>query len=127
MKLSEKVAALMGFMEGKEIDATTVEGQIFTKIAEILRDMSYEIEDLETRCDDLRDYCDELDSDLGDVEEYLLDELDDEDDEDDDDYYPSGRSYDDDYDGAFYDPYSSRSPGICRGCPSAGGCNACFH
>jgi len=48
-------------------------------------------------------------------------------DEDDDDYYPSGRSYDDDYDGAFYDPYSSHSPGICRGCPSAGGCNACFH
>ena len=47
--------------------------------------------------------------------------------EDDDDYYPSGHSYDDDYDGAFYDPYSSRSPGICRGCPASGGCNACFH
>lgn len=53
--------------------------------------------------------------------------FDDDYDEDDDDYYSSGRSYDDDYDGAFYDPYSSRSPGICRGCPSAGGCNACFH
>lgn len=48
-------------------------------------------------------------------------------DEDDDDYYPRGRSYDDNYDGAFFDPYSSSSPGMCRGCPSAGGCNACFH
>ena len=85
MKLSEKVAALMGFMEGKEVDTTTVEGQIFTKIAEILRDMSYEIEELETRCDDLHDYCDELDSDLGDVEEYLLDELEEDEDEDFDD------------------------------------------
>ena len=65
-----------------------------------------------------------------------LEEGDDTEDEDDffgddcdenDDDYPSGRSYDDDYDGAFYDPYSSLSPGICRGCPAAGGCNACFH
>ena len=85
MKLTEKVAALMGFMEGKEIDATTVEGQVFLKIADILRDIAYEIEELDTRADDLRDYCDELDSDLGDVEEYLLDELEEDEDEDEDD------------------------------------------
>ena len=95
MKLSEKVAALMGFMEGKEVDTTTVEGQIFTKIAEILRDMSYEIEELETRCDDLHDYCDELDSDLGDVEEYLLDELEEDEDEDFDDEDEDDEDYDD--------------------------------
>lgn len=82
MKLSEKVAELVGFMKGIKIDSTTNEGQVLLQITEILRDMAYEIEDLETRTDDLRDYCDELDSDLGDVEEYLLDELEEDEDED---------------------------------------------
>lgn len=71
---------------------------------------------------DLFDEVLEDQDDLEDEDDFFGDDYD----EDDDDYYPSGRSYDDDYDGAFYDPYSSHSPGICRGCPSAGGCNACF-
>ena len=93
MTITEKVAYLKGFMEGIEFDASTNEGKVLAKITEILCDMAFEIEELQTRADDLHDYCDELDSDLGDVEEYLLDELeDDEDDEDEDD------EYDDEYD-----------------------------
>ena len=84
---------------------------------------------------DLKDYKD-LSGEVLEEDDDFVEDFDDEDDEDffdedyddDDDYYPRGRDYDDDYDGSFYDPYSSRSPGICRGCPSAGsGCNACFH
>lgn len=74
MTISEKVAYLKGMMEGMELDTEKGEGKLFAKIVEILDDMALEIEDLSDEAVQLRDYCDELDSDLGDVEEYLLDE-----------------------------------------------------
>lgn len=74
MTISEKVAYLKGMMEGMELDTEKGNGKLLAKIVEILDDMALEIEDLSDEAVQLRDYCDELDSDLGDVEEYLLDE-----------------------------------------------------
>ena len=74
MTISEKVAYLKGMMEGMELDTDKGNGKLLAKIVEILDDMALEIEDLSEETVQLRDYCDELDSDLGDVEEYLLEE-----------------------------------------------------
>ncbi len=77
MTISEKVAYLKGMMEGMELDTEKGEGKLLAKIVEILDDMALEVEDLQGEAESLRDYCDELDSDLGDVEEYLLEEAED--------------------------------------------------
>ena len=77
MTISEKVAYLKGMMEGMALDTEKGNGKILAKIAEILEEMALEIEDLGEETVQLRDYCDELDSDLGDVEEYLLEEAED--------------------------------------------------
>lgn len=98
MTTSEKVAYLKGLQDGMRFDAASDEGKLFAKITEILEELASDVEDLQCEAEDLRDYCDELDSDLGDVEEYLLDEA--EDDEDDDDYddFDDDDDYDDDDD-----------------------------
>lgn len=74
MTISEKVAYLKGMMEGMELETEKGNGKLLAKIVEILNEMALEIEDLSEETVQLRDYCDELDSDLGDVEEYLLEE-----------------------------------------------------
>ena len=74
MTISEKVAYLKGMMEGMELDTEKGNGKLLAKIVEILDEMALEIEDISEETVQLRDYCDELDSDLGDVEEYLLEE-----------------------------------------------------
>lgn len=98
MTTSEKVAYLKGLLEGMELDASSKEGKLFSKIVEILEEIASDCEDLQAQADDLQDYCDELDSDLGDVEEYLLDEAeadedDDDDDDDEDDDFDFGESF----------------------------------
>ena len=79
MTISEKVAYLKGMMEGMELDTEKGNGKLLAKIVEILDEMALEIEDISEETVQLRDYCDELDSDLGDVEEYLLEEAEGED------------------------------------------------
>ena len=71
MEIKEKVAHLMGLMEGMEFDTTTKEGKILSEIVDILADMSEEIEVVNDDIDALDEYADELDSDLGDVESEL--------------------------------------------------------
>lgn len=110
MTISEKVAYLKGMMEGMELDTEKGNGKLLAKIVEILDDMALEIEDISDETVQLRDYCDELDSDLGDVEEYLIEEAENDDcgcegcegcdgyDEDDDEDFDFDDEEDDDYD-----------------------------
>ena len=95
MSMMEKAMYVKGLCEGLELDKTTKEGKILNAILGLVTEMAEEIDDMQTQLDELADYCDELDSDLGDVEEVLLDLSDDcfdsdeddlSDDDDDDDY-----------------------------------------
>ncbi|MDD6270094.1 MAG: hypothetical protein PUA84_08580 [Oscillospiraceae bacterium] len=88
MKLSEKMSYLKGLADGLKIDITTNEGRILSEMMEVLETAVMYIDDLQNQVDELTELCEDLDSDLGDVEEFLLDEDEelDFDDEDDEDY-----------------------------------------
>ena len=87
MTISEKAAYLKGLAEGMGLNEAEVKDRMILKLLDLTVDMAESIEALETRCNDLADYADELDSDLGDVEEYLfVDEDEEYEDEDDEDY-----------------------------------------
>lgn len=77
MTISEKVAHLKGVMEGMNFDASTNEGKLISLIADVLTDISDEIDVITDDVDTLFDYCDEIDEDLGEVEQVLF-ECDDE-------------------------------------------------
>ena len=83
MKLSENAAYLKGLAEGMGMDEKDPSSKLTVKLLDLVTKMAEKIEDLENQCDELRDYADELDSDLGDVEEYLFSDGDEDDDEDD--------------------------------------------
>lgn len=85
MKLSEKASYLKGMADGIGLDESNQKDKLTLKLLDLVTEMSEKIEDLENQCRELNDYADELDSDLGDVEEYLFTENND-DDEDEDDY-----------------------------------------
>lgn len=86
MKLSEKMSYLKGLAAGLEIDATTKEGRILSEMMEVLETAVMYIDDLQDQVDELTELCEDLDEDLGEVEEFLLDEDEDFDGEDDEDY-----------------------------------------
>lgn len=87
MTLTEQAAYLKGLAEGMGLNEADVKDRMILKLLDLTVEMAESIEALETRCNDLADYADELDSDLGDVEEYLfVDEDEEYDDEDDEDY-----------------------------------------
>ena len=95
MTINENAAYLKGLAEGFGITASK-EGEIITKLLELVGDMADKIGALEAECAELREYIEELDEDLGAVEEDLY--LSDDEDEDDDDF-----DYDeDDIDDGFY-------------------------
>ena len=84
MSMMEKAMYLKGLCDGLEPDTTTKEGKLIAALLDMVTEMAAEMDDMQAEICELRDYCDELDSDLGDVEEVLL-ELDDEDYDDDED------------------------------------------
>ncbi|MGN0583828.1 MAG: CD1247 N-terminal domain-containing protein [Ruminococcus sp.] len=87
MKLSEKMSYLKGLAAGLEIDVTTKEGRILSEMMEVLETAVMYIDDLQDQVDELTELCEDLDEDLGEVEEFLLDEDEDFDGEDDDEDY----------------------------------------
>ncbi len=96
MKLSEQMSYLKGLVDGMEIDLTTKEGKVLGQLMEVLQAAVLYIDDLQDQVDELTELCEDLDEDLGDVEEFLLDEdeeIEFDDDDDDDDY-----DEDDDFD-----------------------------
>ena len=102
MGISENAAYIKGLFDGYEIDTNTKEGNIISKMLELLSDMADKINALEADNKDLHEYVEELDHDLGAVEEevYFCDDYDEEYDDYDD------LNDDEDYDmedGEFYE------------------------
>ena len=88
MKTSEKVAYIKGLMEGLEIDTTKPENKILKEVVTVLEELTASNNALTEENIKLRDYIEEIDSDLGDLEEYVydIDGYDDYTDDDDDEY-----------------------------------------
>jgi uncharacterized Zn finger protein (UPF0148 family) len=75
-KNMDKISYLKGLLAGLDIEATSKEGKVFAAICDALDEMKQYTEELEDRIMELEELCDILDSDLGDVEELLLDDED---------------------------------------------------
>ena len=79
MEITEKVAYLKGLMEGMKLDTESNEGKILSAMADILEDISLELEDLWDSQTELEDGLDVVSDDLEDVEDAVYGEDDDED------------------------------------------------
>ncbi|NLP25882.1 MAG: hypothetical protein GX365_00825 [Clostridiales bacterium] len=85
MKLNEKMSYLQGLVDGLDIDDSTKEGKALIQVVNVMREMVLYVDDLQSQVDELTELTEILDSDLGDVEEILVDcYCDDDYDEDDD-------------------------------------------
>ena len=71
MELMEKVSYLKGLMDGLELDTTTKEGKILAAMADVLQEMSDTIYDISDEVSETVDIVDTIDSDLGDLEEFV--------------------------------------------------------
>lgn len=92
--LTEKAAYLKGLAEGTALDAAKPETKLINAMLDLIGELTQAVSRLEETTDSLHDYIEEIDEDLGEVEEFIMDEFsdedefeDDEDDEDDEDYY----------------------------------------
>ena len=95
MEITEKVAYLKGLMEGMKLDTESNEGKILSAMADILEDISLELEDLWDSQTELEDGLDVVSDDLEDVEDTVYGE--DEDEESfDDEYYEDDAEEDED-------------------------------
>ncbi|NMD38005.1 MAG: hypothetical protein GYA87_04910, partial [Christensenellaceae bacterium] len=92
-KLSEKISYLRGLAEGMNLDTSKNEGKLLSEVIDALELAAKQINYVEESLEDLSDYVEDIDSDLAEVEEYIVDEEDDEDDNCCDHDY-----YDDEYD-----------------------------
>ncbi len=73
MKTSEKVAYIKGLMEGMALDAAKPEVKILNEMVGVLEELAAANNALTEENIKLRDYIEEIDSDLGDLEEYVYD------------------------------------------------------
>ena len=78
-EVSKKVAYLKGMAEGMDLNEDTLQNRLILRMLEALEEISEELEAIEARQDEAEQYIDELDSDLGDVEEFLFADEDEED------------------------------------------------
>ena len=78
MEITEKVAYLKGLMEGMKLDTESNEGKILSAMADILEDISLELEDLWDSQTELEDGLDVVSDDLEDIEDIVYDEDDEE-------------------------------------------------
>ena len=80
-EVSKKVAYLKGMAEGMDLGEDTLQNRLILRMLEALEEISEELEAIEARQDEAEQYIDELDSDLGDVEEFLFADEDEEEDD----------------------------------------------
>ena len=92
MTINENAAYLKGLAEGYGI-GNSKEGEVISKLLELISDMADKINALEADNKELREYIEEIDEDLGAVEEDLYFTDDEEDEDEDDDF---DEDYDDD-------------------------------
>ncbi len=93
MTINENAAYLKGLAEGYGITASK-EGEIISKLLELVADMTDKINALEADNQELREYIEEIDEDLGAVEEDLY--FTDEDEDEDDEFFDDEEDFDDD-------------------------------
>ncbi len=106
MTISEKSAYLKGLAEGMKLDTEKAEGKLISELIGLVSEIASTVEVLDSEAAVMADYVDELDHDLGELEEYVWDELcDDEYFDDDDDDFEYGE-YDED----------DECDGVCEGC-----------
>ena len=79
----DKIAFLKGLLAGQDTDSASKEGKVYYAICEALEELLTYTQELEDRVAELEELCDILDEDLGDLEDFLCDEMDEDDDEDD--------------------------------------------
>lgn len=79
--LAEKVSYLKGLAEGMELESTSKEGKVITKMIGLLEDMAEEFRIVNLHQEEAVDYLEALDEDLADLEMEVYEE-----DEDDDEY-----------------------------------------
>ncbi|MBQ2768197.1 MAG: hypothetical protein IJF49_09025 [Clostridia bacterium] len=97
MTLTEKAAYLKGLAEGTALDAAKPETKLINAMLDLIGDLTEALDRLEETTDTLHDYIEEIDEDLGEVEEFIMDEFGDDDcdcdcccdddDDEDDEYY----------------------------------------
>lgn len=84
-KMGEKVAYLKGLAEGLGVTAETEKGKLMLAMIDTLEAFAEQAEETEEALHELQEVVDELDSDVGDLEEALLSEVEDEDDDEEED------------------------------------------
>ena len=108
MGITENASYLQGLAEGLELDVSTKEGKIITRLLDLVGEMAEKIDILEKQNEELYSYIEEIDEDLGNLEEdfYSFD------DEESEDY--SDLNDDDEYDAVDDEDYYEIE------CPSCG-------
>ena len=74
MTVTEKAAYIKGLAEMAHFDKETDEVKLLKAMVDVIEEMALTIADLEDEVAMLEELVDEIDEDLGDVEEFLLDE-----------------------------------------------------
>ena len=77
MTIKETSAYIKGLIEGANLDVTTPEGKVIAALADLCGKMASEIETLRDELDVCNAYIEEIDEDLGEVEEFVYEDLDD--------------------------------------------------
>lgn len=80
MDIKEKAAYIKGLADGYELDKSGKEGRIISEMLDLIGTLAERICELESECGELREYIEEIDEDLGAVEDDLY--LDDGEDDD---------------------------------------------
>ena len=79
MTISEKSAYLKGLAEGMKLDTEKAEGKLIAGLLDLVSDIALAVETLDDDYATMEEYMEEIDSDLGDLEEYVYLEDEDED------------------------------------------------
>ncbi len=96
MTISEKAAYIKGLMDGLSLDDSKPETKILKQMADVIEELATANSSLIEENIKLKDYIEEIDSDLGDLEEYVYGSGND---GDDDGFCEYGYDEDDDNDG----------------------------
>ena len=83
MELNEKVAYIMGLMDGLELDLTTKEGKVLAAVVEALEATAKKVSSMDEEVGDLYDEVDAISEDLSNVEDYIWDDGEEEEDDED--------------------------------------------
>lgn len=70
--IGERVAYLKGIAEGLKIDESTDEGKLFTKIIDVLGDISNDLTEMLGGLESLNAQIEEIDEDLAEVEDFVF-------------------------------------------------------